>query len=361
MSKKCCINCFDHKWLRDYVCDNSKVVGNCDYCQHKGVPLIAAGKLYDAFKNLMQLYTPSYDENGEMLSWLIQWNYDVFEDSFYVSGNADRLFEDIMEAGWNDEDGEPLVRANDLYKRRSSLWTHTTMVEAWEEFCCQVKQDPTHEPSLPPLFEEDLSRMEASLSHKAILYRALKGCEIDKDCNMQPYRGTRIGAPPSDKADPGRANTKGEVVLYVAEQETTAVAESRPWRGLLVSVADINPIRDLRLVDLSVQPLSENPFIDESPQCESEFVELLMAFGEELGRPLRREDDIQDYLPSQKLVRRIRESGFYDGIRYPSAMASNGSNIVIFDPGLAHIGSSKLVEVHEVAITYETIEGKQTT
>jgi hypothetical protein len=91
---------------------------------------------------------------------------------------------------------------------------------------------------------------------------------------------------------------------------------------------------------------------DEAPQYESELVELLVAFGMELGRPLRRADDVRDYLPCQKLVRRIRESGIYDGIRYPSAMTPGGTNVVIFDPTLAPVGLSKLVQVSDVGISY---------
>ncbi len=77
-----------------------------------------------------------------------------------------------------------------------------------------------------------------------------------------------------------------------------------------------------------------------------------MAFGEELGRPLRRADDPKNYLPCQKLVRRIRKSGFYDGIRYPSAMAAGGTNVVLFDPAFVDIGAPKLVEVTQVGVTY---------
>jgi hypothetical protein len=58
----------------------------------------------------------------------------------------------------------------------------------------------------------------------------------------------------------------------------------------------------------------------------------------------------------QKLVRYIRESGLYDGIRYPSAMVSGGTNLVLFNPELARIRSSKLVEVREVGISYGLIE-----
>jgi hypothetical protein len=37
-------------------------------------------------------------------------------------------------------------------------------------------------------------------------------------------------------------------------------------------------------------------------------------------------------------------------------MAPGGTNVVLFDPKLARIGPSKLVEVHEVAISYDPIE-----
>jgi hypothetical protein len=83
---------------------------------------------------------------------------------------------------------------------------------------------------------------------------------------------------------------------------------------------------------------------------------LLNSFGEELGRPLRRADNPHDYAPCQKLVRRIRNSGLYDCIRYPSAMVPSGMNVVLFDSKLVKIGPSKLVEVREVDIFYGPIE-----
>jgi hypothetical protein len=84
----------------------------------------------------------------------------------------------------------------------------------------------------------------------------------------------------------------------------------------------------------------------------------LAAFGEELGRPVRRADNPSDYLPCQKLVGRIRQSGWYDGIRYPSAMAPGGTSIVLFDPAVADIGVSKLVEVGDIRMTYGPPDGE---
>jgi hypothetical protein len=154
----------------------------------------------------------------------------------------------------------------------------------------------------------------------------------------------------------------GQDVCWILLDTYVALAlevMNRPWRGLLVSVAEVNIARDLHLVDLSKPPPPSNPFTDEAPQYERELEDLLMACGEELGRPLRRADDPRDYVPCQKPVRLIRESRLYDGIKYPSAMAPGGANVVLFDPKLVWIGSSKLVEVREMGISYDPIEDKR--
>jgi hypothetical protein len=57
------------------------------------------------------------------------------------------------------------------------------------------------------------------------------------------------------------------------------------------------------------------------------------------------------------LAQRSRASG-YDGIRYPSAMNPGGSNVVLFDPSLAEIGASKLVQIEGVKVTYSTFPGE---
>ncbi len=86
-----------------------------------------------------------------------------------------------------------------------------------------------------------------------------------------------------------------------------------------------------------------------------EFAVLLAAFGEELAKPLRYRDDPTDYIPSQKLTELIQRTGI-DGIRYPSAMAPGGTNVVLFDPKVVDIGSSRLVEVTETKVSYTDVD-----
>lgn len=356
MQAKCCINCFSHEWLKDYIHQNNLGKGSCAYCGRKRTELIAVADLYHLFENLMELYVPSNDPNGEPLIDLIQCEYEVFGEDLYSSGGAARLLKDIMRSGWDDDSGESPVDAHELYYPRSSLWYYTTRAAEFEEFCEKVKKNTTEELNLHELFEEELARTEAELTQDTTIYRARIGFIDDEQQGIKPFEDQDIGAPPLDKARAARANAEGEVVLYAADQDATAIAEVRPWRGLLVSVAEIRMSRKLRLVDLSKPPPLVNPFADEAPQYESELVELLVTFGMELGRPLRRADDARDYLPCQKLVRRIRESGMYDGIRYPSAMTPGGTNIVIFDTTLASVGPSVLVQVSDVGISYGAAE-----
>jgi hypothetical protein len=72
-----------------------------------------------------------------------------------------------------------------------------------------------------------------------------------------------------------------------------------------------------------------------------------------MSRPLERDDDDTHYLPCQRLAEYIREA-YYDGIRYPSALNPDGTNVVFFDPTVADFSGSKLVTITEIKVAYES-------
>ena len=82
-----------------------------------------------------------------------------------------------------------------------------------------------------------------------------------------------------------------------------------------------------------------------------EFTELLAAFGWALSKPLERGDDLAEYIPSQRLSEYV-ENQHFGGIRFPSAMEPDGTNIVLFDPTAVEILDSKLVQVTRSEIEY---------
>jgi hypothetical protein len=77
----------------------------------------------------------------------------------------------------------------------------------------------------------------------------------------------------------------------------------------------------------------------------------LQSFAEALSTPLARGDDIADYLPLKKLCE-YAEGLHYDGVRYPSTMEDEGVNLVLFDPTVAEILDSRLVEVTSMKVGY---------
>ena len=79
---------------------------------------------------------------------------------------------------------------------------------------------------------------------------------------------------------------------------------------------------------------------------------LCEAFGNIMSVPVEREDDNSEYAQSQNFARAVAKCG-YDGIQYGSALVPAGTNVVVFDPDLADIGTSHLVRVTSVTMTYE--------
>jgi hypothetical protein len=186
----CCIDCFSHPWLRQFVQENSTERGRCDYCGQEDAEVISVATLHDPFNNVVSLYVPSDDIHGDALIDLIQGEYGIFDEDLYLSEDAVALLEDIMAIGWDDDSGEPFVRAHDLYHSRSSVWSHTTMAESWQEFCDEVKENPNREPDFPVLMTEDIGRMVTVVPGGTLLYRARPGF-VGEAHAIRPYQGKR--------------------------------------------------------------------------------------------------------------------------------------------------------------------------
>jgi hypothetical protein len=348
----CCSNCFAHLWLKNYVNEHSDRAGVCDFCESEDVRLLSADELAGPFQNMLSMYViaDTY-ESGEPLLNLIQWHWQVFDDDLGEDNQA-ALLETIMNSDWDDDDGESMLDARELYMPKSSQWFHNTHSDTWDQFCSEVREDPQITIPFDEFIAEELAVSEEMLRAGKVFSRARQGFALDENQERLPWSGTRIGAPPADKASAGRANVEGQVVLYVAEQEKTAVSEIRPALGFYVSVANLTLERDCRILDLTKDLSELNPFEEESIGWHIEIRDLLNRLGEEMSRPLERSDDKTLYVPCQRLAGYIRENG-YHGIRYPSALNPGGSSIVFFDPEIADVGDAKLVKVTEVKFEYE--------
>lgn len=340
--RNCCKDCFAHPWLRDYVSEESRGIGTCQYCRKRKREVIEVTKLASPFESLMTMYSRS-EFGGTPLIDLVQGDWEVFAESVFDSGRASQLLKDILLASWDDDSGEPLPDANEYYERKAAL----NLVENWNEFLYEDKE----EPDFSDIVFEDLSPYETTIKQGTLFYRARIGWDgEDEEDRRQPWRSGDIG--PNPKGPAARANFEGDIVLYCADQERTAIAEVRPALGHLLSVCRIEISRDFEILDLSQPARMPNPFTSEYLAHELEMMGLVNTFAFALSEPLERNDKPEDYLPSQKLAKFIRDKEL-KGIRYPSALDSfKGTNLVIFDHSVYEIGDSKLVKIEDVSVKF---------
>ena len=59
--------------------------------------------------------------------------------------------------------------------------------------------------------------------------------------------------------------------------------------------------------------------------------------------------------PSSRSFEWLRDAR-YEGIRFPSALHPQGTNVIFFDPAFADVGASKLVKIIDTSLEYEQEE-----
>ncbi len=316
------------------------------------MPLIEASELGGYFYNLLSMYEIADSfESGERLIALIQEEWQVFDEDALNEDQRAELLEEIVNADWDDDDGEDPVDAQELYQPVGGV-LHMTHRDRWDQYCSDVRENPNEALPLDEFLTEDLAKLSVILPIGTRLHRARPGFKSGEYGEREAYKGNDIGAPPTATAKGGRVNVDHQRVLYCADQEATAIAEVRPPRGFYVSVASVTVNREVRIIDLAKGPPGINPFLTETLRWDVEIQSLLIAFGDEMSLPLERDDDPAHYRPCQRLGDYIRDAR-YDGIRYPSALNPDGTNVVFFDPTVAMLGESKLVKITENTLKYE--------
>lgn len=360
----CCRRCFEDEFLRGYIREKS-VKGDCDYCGAQAESVIEAADLEVLFQRFTDLYCPSNDERGEPLADLIESVWFIFNDDLVVSGRHRELLQDILRGHATEEDLLDVPCVTDL-------WTENLpaerLMDKWDAYAESLREGGLAQLGeegilVPPQADveaqlsdpfvwvsEDLGHVANTIPAGTRVFRARLRYRKENG-KFAPLPIDQMGAPPFDKATAGRANPEGTSFLYCSEEEATAIAEMRPARGQLVSVAMGETTEDLEILDFTQETRFVTPFAcDHLPSLVQSY-ELFNQWGEDLAKPLRHSDDVQDYYPTQYLAQWIR-AHHYRGIRYPSAMAPNAHNLVIWDLTKVKLTECHLVEIKTVVVEY---------
>lgn len=155
------------------------------------------------------------------------------------------------------------------------------------------------------------------------------------ESGFQGFDAEGSSAPPRGTTGAGRCNPEGVSYLYAALEEHTAIAEIRPFIKESISVAVLEPIRDLLLVDFDFEP--------------TETVNGRDFLFNDIQQDFSRINKTQngDYLITQFITSLVEHLG-YDGLCFRSSLVKDGTNYVVFNPSDCPAISSKLVFLSEV-------------
>jgi len=189
-----------------------------------------------------------------------------------------------------------------------------------------------------------------------VLWRAQHG--HDFETIRQDEHEFEVPAPfSSDRMKPlpysareGRVNPKGLPCLYLATDKETAMAEVRPWLGSYISVGQFKTLKDLVLVDCSVDHGRGFTIFFEEPTPDQREKAVWGDIDEAFSEPVTSGDSTADYAPTQILGESFRRQGF-DGIAYKSLLGA-GFNVALFDLKAADLINCFLYEAKKVAFEF---------
>ncbi|MQM37651.1 hypothetical protein KBTX_01652 [wastewater metagenome] len=128
------------------------------------------------------------------------------------------------------------------------------------------------------------------------------------------------------------------------------MAEVRPWIGSYISVGQFKTLRDLVLVDCSVEHGRGFVFFLDEPEPAQREKATWGDIDQAFSEPVTSGDSTADYAPTQILAEAFRRHG-YDGIAYKSVLG-RGFNVALFNVNAADLINCFLFEAKKVSFEF---------
>jgi hypothetical protein len=366
----CCVECFEHPWLQAMSQTNQSQSGQCFYCGSEG-PLTPVSVLYFGFYNLLSDYIPAEAANGGRDSYFasvpvteaVQRDWKVFSDRV-VSDRLHKFLPAVFEnqnlplRGGLRVFTEPVVpfhrnAMSTAYGKWLRFWmVDPTAFSDWTHH--NVPSDIDTIGTAVNQMSEHLRNFVRSWPTGRRLWRARRDYVGFSDWDCQPLPLAQMGHNP--KCPASRLNREGEVVLYCAEAEKTAVAEIRPGRGNICTTCELVTQKELELLDLATSLQTINPFTCADLSWQLDLQRVARNLSAQIAIPTSRGEDPVVYNKCQALAMVVRAMKI-DGIRFSSSLdAPLGTNIALFDPTVVTFSNARLIVATSAEIKYEPIQ-----
>ncbi|MES2096822.1 MAG: HEPN-associated N-terminal domain-containing protein [Pseudomonadota bacterium] len=341
-----CVECFGDDDLKRVIRRYGQK-GRCAFCQSRKVAVMPVWGMADFLERILRR---NYAEAVNELP------YDSGEGGYQgssVSNTWEALIEDIglpLRGAGEEELGTALAEAIGDELWCSPNWTSLDPDESlkfsWEEFCNTVKHQrryffqnfgkSTHNDPDDRSPAEFLDELRELIDSENLVKEVPAGLALYRARPRK--RGERftdaadLGPPPADRAlQSNRMNPPGIPMFYGADNKALALSEVRKRRA---SVGKFRTTRPVSLLDLSKLPRIPGFFANGSRSRRLKLA-FLHDFRDDIVKPVPRDERVHvDYLPTQVFTEYLRDVEFggvkLDGIRYPSATGTGGTNVVLF-------------------------------
>ena len=327
----CCTGCFLDVELKGFINYNSNENGNCDFCNNHDKPLVNVLELEAMLITVLDIYQIDNDE-GTPIDKALQDDWSIF--NLASNTNVSKLVGSICE-GLDEEYQELLVNQ----VKMKVLDETKELLENWESFKEEIKRENrfffNNKANLQTI--ENILPIRGYSKGKIFYRSRISSSEFG-------HRVDEMGKPPNNLSKSGRANPKGIPYLYLAQSIQTTMYEARATFLDYVSIGQFMLDESINIISLRTS-YQVSPWTDFSLEDYIKYKPLLDRFENDLAKPLRRQDNELDYLPTQYLCEYFKSLG-YDGVEYGSSLHEGGINLVVFNDEKL---TCKSVEVHEVS------------
>lgn len=344
----CCVNCFTSAYLISIINGDDRT-GKCNFCKTKNTSIYSARELSPFFRNILSLYVRDENSDSEISESL--------EDDFHVISEIVLNPIDLLKAIFADELEvfESIFNNNVSLKLKPFLETQADNVHnVWNDFKEEIKFVNRYHIQNTI----DLEKLETFFLHESF-YRNIKKGRIFFRCRVSDKSGfpcKKMGNPPIDLASSGRANPKGISYLYVADSLETSMYETRASLFDYVTVGEFKLTEDIKILNLR-NPKDDPIYWSEIEEVENYliYIPFIQTLQKELSLPIRKRDQILDYIPTQYISEFIKSLGF-DGVEYQSSLNSDGYNIAIFNSEKLECFKTNVYEIKDIKLTHGKIK-----
>jgi hypothetical protein len=373
MCELCCENCFNEKEIVKFIRSSSEV-GNCDYCNCKGVHVASVSVAGEFIREgIRREYEPmdagtgtyydpedkEYVIKGQTIQEILIDTKCIFSDELPIETQF-RLLEDLLGSsgpyGPKDDidwiQSDDLVEQSGLYKQES-----TSEYQSWEMFKIVCKYHSRYfdllderykRNSILKAFTSVFKDMTKILPRGTIMYRARPWEGGEEQQLTDDILLRELSPAPLLNTQNNRMSPVGISYMYLGDDVNTCIREiSSKKVHQHYLLGKFKTRKKLKILDMTRIPDIEIPscFSEEYSVSQKWLTDFIKDFEDEIGQPLEEEEKPLEYVATQVLAEYIRKVG-YKGISYKSSYNANKTNYVLFcsvNENILNIGTNHYV------------------